>query len=332
MQQTDTLIWGTISLIALVIASFARLGPFEIDWVSYGIPAGVASALMAVNWFYRTRRPDASLAAVLAGTAQIISFAAVTAPLSYIAATANFPLQDAVLERWDQHLGFDWTKMLTVVATRPWLQTLFHIVYASFAVQVVTTVLALGFAGQIVRLRAFICAFIATTLVTIAVSVVIPAAGPWLFHTPDPSVANGFLPASSTSWPVFLGLRDGTLHTLHGLRSEGIITFPSLHAGLAILFAAALWRVRGLRWVALLLNALMLTATPLCGSHYVIDVIAGGAVAALCWIAAMRIAGTRTASLPHAANPHATDLQIAPALTTPLVPRRLQGPISSNAS
>jgi membrane-associated phospholipid phosphatase len=327
MQQTDTLIWGTISLIALVVGSFTWLGTFEIDWMSYAVPAGVASALMAVNWFYRTRRPDASLAAALAGTAQIISFAAVTAPLSYIAATANFPLQDAALERWDQHLGFDWIQMLSIVATRPWLQTLFHIVYASFAVQAITSVLALGFAGQFVRLRAFICAFIIATLVTIAVSAVIPAAGPWLFHTPDPSVANGFLPASSTSWPVFLGLRDGTVHTLYGLRSEGIITFPSLHAGFAILFAAALWRVRGLRWVALLLNVLMLAATPLCGSHYVIDVIAGSAVAALCWIAAMRIVAKRTASLPHA-----TDPQIAAALTTPLVSRRLHAPISSNAT
>ncbi|MBS0528598.1 MAG: phosphatase PAP2 family protein [Proteobacteria bacterium] len=322
MQQTDTLIWSMIGVVAIAVAGFTAVGPFEIDWISYVIPAGVAALLMAMTWFYRNCRPDASLPGVLAGTAQMISFAAVTAPLSYIAATSGFPLQDAAVDQWDRHLGFDWVGMLTIVAAHPWLQTLFHIVYASFAVQTITTVLGLGFAGQLVRLRAFICAFIATTLLTIAVSAVIPAAGPWLFHVPDPSIANGFLPASSTSWPVFLGLRNGTLHTLYGLRSEGIITFPSLHAGLAVLFTAALWRLRGLRWPALLLNALMIAATPLCGSHYVVDVIAGSALAAVCWIGAMYVAGRCKAPGPHAADPGG-----ALAQTTPLVPRRIQMPI-----
>jgi membrane-associated phospholipid phosphatase len=73
------------------------------------------------------------------------------------------------------------------------------------------------------------------------------------------------------------------------LNSEGIITFPSLHAALGVLFPAALWRVSGVRWIALGLNSLLLMATPAYGSHYVIDVIAGILVAAACWIAVARI-------------------------------------------
>jgi hypothetical protein len=42
-------------------------------------------------------------------------------------------------------------------------------------------VLALGIAGQLTRLSTFIIAFVATTLVIIAVSAICPAAGPWLF-------------------------------------------------------------------------------------------------------------------------------------------------------
>ncbi len=160
--------------------------------------------------------------------------------------------------------------------------------YSSFALQTVTTVLVLGLAGQLPRLNTFIGAFVATTLITIAVSAVYPAAGPWLFLDIQPASANGFLPVSSTSWPVFLGLRDGTLHTVHGLKSEGIITFPSLHAALGVLFPAALWRVAGVRWIALILNGLLLLATPAYGSHYVVDVIAGIVIAAACWIAVAR--------------------------------------------
>jgi hypothetical protein len=47
------------------------------------------------------------------------------------------------------------------------------------------------------------------------------------------------VPASSTSWLVFLGLRDGGYRLLRGLGPEGIITFPSLHAALAVIIVAA---------------------------------------------------------------------------------------------
>jgi membrane-associated phospholipid phosphatase len=104
-------------------------------------------------------------------------------------------------------------------------------------------------------------------------------------------MADGFLPTSSTSWPVFLGLRDSTFHSINGMNSEGIITFPSLHAALGILFGAALWRVKGIKWAGLVLNGAMLIATPAYGSHYFVDVIAGILIAAVCWIAAARFFG-----------------------------------------
>ena len=54
------------------------------------------------------------------------------------------------------------------------------------------------------------------------------------------------VPASSTSWLVFLGLRDGGYRLLRGLGPEGIITFPSLHAALAVIIVAAVHQSRGL--------------------------------------------------------------------------------------
>jgi hypothetical protein len=222
---------------------------------------------------------------MLCGAAQIIGFSVVAGPLSYIAATAGFPLQDAVLEAWDRRLGIDWAAMTHFVALRPGLQHLLLFAYSSFALQTVTTVLVLGLAGQFARLDRFIHAFMATTLVIIAASAICPATGPWLYLGLQPGAANGFLPVSSSSWPVFLGLRDGTIRTVYGMNTEGVITFPSLHAGLGVLFSAALWRIRKIRWVALPLNGLLLLATPAYGSHYVVDVLAGLAIAAVSWIA-----------------------------------------------
>jgi membrane-associated phospholipid phosphatase len=90
----------------------------------------------------------------------------------------------------------------------------------------------------------------------------------------------------STGWPVFHGLRDGSFRALVAAGSEGIITFPSLHAALAVILIVALWPIPILRWAILGVNSVMLAATPIDGSHYFIDVLAGIAVAALALIAA----------------------------------------------
>ncbi|MGY3080923.1 membrane-associated phospholipid phosphatase [Bradyrhizobium sp. LM6.10] len=88
--------------------------------------------------------------------------------------------------------------------------------------------------------------------------------------------------------PVFFGLRDGTFRHLIAEGAEGIISFPSLHAALGLLFPLALWPVRYFGWIAALLNVAMIAATPVDGSHYFCDVAAGLAVALLSWIAVQR--------------------------------------------
>lgn len=285
----DAAVWITIGAAAIVIIAAALLTPVRIEWRSFLAPGSTAALLAAAGWWYRTRRNDPRLGAVINCTAQIIGFAAVAAPLSYIAAMAGLPLWDATLDAWDRQLHFDWTQATTFIATYPALRSVLFLAYSSFAVQTVTTVMSLGIAGQLERLSAFISAFVCTTLITIMGSAVFPAAGPYLFLAVQPETINGFLPVSSTSWPVFLGLRGGTMHTVYGLHSEGIITFPSLHAALSALFAIALWRVPVVRWIALGLNAAMLIATPAYGSHYVVDVIAGVAISITCWFAAWRL-------------------------------------------
>jgi PAP2 superfamily len=288
LRRLEAAVWVTIGLIAAVLVGCALAGRFELDWRSFLVPLAVTAALAAGGFAYRSLRKEARLGAILVNTALITGFSAVAAPLSYVAAAAALPLQDALLNDWDCALGFDWAHMMRFVSRHGVLAKILFCAYSSFAPQTVTTVIALAATGQLRRLNNFIVAFVATTLVTIAISAVVPAAGPWLFLDIQPTEAGGFLPVSATSWPDFFGLRDGTLHTIRGLNSEGIITFPSLHAALGVLFAMALRGVRRLRWVALALNAVMLIATPAYGSHYLVDVFAGVAIAVVCWILAAR--------------------------------------------
>jgi membrane-associated phospholipid phosphatase len=78
--------------------------------------------------------------------------------------------------------------------------------------------------------------------------------------------------------PVFFGLREGTYRQLVADNAEGII---SLHAALGALFIFALWPVKWLHRIALFINLVMIAATPIEGSHYFTDVIAGLVVATL---------------------------------------------------
>lgn len=72
---------------------------------------------------------------------------------------------------------------------------------------------------------------------------------------------------------------------------EELVTFPSFHTACGVLFAWALWRVRYLWIVGLILNVLMIASTPISGSHYLIDVIAGAGVAYIAIVIAGRVAG-----------------------------------------
>lgn len=75
---------------------------------------------------------------------------------------------------------------------------------------------------------------------------------------------------------------------------EGLVTFPSFHTALAVIFA---YSMRGIRYIALpvyALNAMLILATLPQGGHYLVDVVAGLAVAAMSiksvsWIARIRM-------------------------------------------
>jgi hypothetical protein len=284
LRSLDTIIWVSIALVAAFTLTAATASGFAIAPWSFVAPAGVCVFVKLGARYYRDQRGDYGLASVLESTTQLIAFSAVAAPLSYVAATASLPLQDAALAHLDHALRFDWKELLAVMGCRPRFFELMHITYLSLIPQIIAVVLLLGFTGRLAWLRAYMLAFILAALVTIAISVFLPAKGAWLYY--GITDATGRLPISHTSWPVFFGLRDGSFRLLTGDSGEGIITFPSLHAALAVILIVAFWPVAIARWIAVAVNSLMLVATPIDGSHYFIDVLAGIVIALLCFATA----------------------------------------------
>jgi membrane-associated phospholipid phosphatase len=127
---------------------------------------------------------------------------------------------------------------------------------------------------------------IATTLV----SILVPAIGTYGAVGLVPSDYPNFEPQGYYDTLRDLPLiRDGSLRVLDLMHLGGIVTFPSFHAGAAVIYVWALWPIRWARWIGLSSNSVMLVATPIGGGHFLADVIAGAGVAVMSILVANRI-------------------------------------------
>jgi hypothetical protein len=126
-------------------------------------------------------------------------------------------------------------------------------------------------------------------IVTTIISGLVPAIGVFQQIGLDPiSIKNLNLQPYLDQLRDLPPTRDGVLRHLDLLNLGGIVTFPSFHAASSVLYAWALWPVRWMRPIVVLAFTAMLAATPINGGHYLIDIIAGTAIAVLAIVAARR--------------------------------------------
>jgi membrane-associated phospholipid phosphatase len=216
-----------------------------------------------------------SLSTVLLGTSdffysltQLLLMVPPVVTLSYLAASLNLPLQDNILARADALLGFDWPALSAWMSSHPWLSdtltfTYTTILWQPFLIMFLTSVDAPGSANS-----EFVWTFLLGALIAIAVSGLVPALG-----------YEGVI--GSPHIDALREIRDGDWTVLDIRKVDGIITFPSFHAAVGILYV---YSVRHIRWALCLLaplNIALVLSTPTVGGHYFVDVIAGLLTASL---------------------------------------------------
>jgi len=74
-------------------------------------------------------------------------------------------------------------------------------------------------------------------------------------------------------------LRQHLVHVVDLSTLRGLVSVPSFHAATAVLYMAAGRPPGRLRWPVIEVNTLMLLATPVEGTHYLTDMLAGAVVA-----------------------------------------------------
>lgn len=235
-------------------------------------------------------------------------------------ATQSHGFIDSKLVAADAALGFDFRVAVRWVAGIPLLQKVSNVVYVTSALQTMLLPLALALAGRARDLRIFIAAWTLSLAVTSLTFYFTPTEGPYAywgiqFHD-IPSLRRFF------AWEfgkVIAGLQDGSLRHLADVEI-GLVSLPSFHTIGAILCAWAALRFGRWGWPIVALNLLVVASTIPSGAHYLIDVIAGIAVAFVVLWLVTRLVDYALAAHPHQPPGPGAESSGQPAIETAPIP------------
>jgi hypothetical protein len=267
---------------------------FSLKFWSALSACGTAAVYLAAA-FYNSRRGakrDPLVIFALGSTGQALLIAILIGPMTYVAASANFPMQDTAFAWIDRALGLQWPGYFTFLTSSDWTISAALFAYSMIQWPVFAIPVALAFAGKYRRLQEFTLALALSLIVTTAISAIVPANGIYDAQMLTASDAPFRSPAYLMQLHDVPLIRDGSLRELDLMNLAGIVAFPSFHATSAVLFLWAMWSVWWLRPIAAATMGAMLFVTPFVGGHYFIDII-GGLVVAFGAIAAARWTGKR---------------------------------------
>ncbi|WP_165405578.1 phosphatase PAP2 family protein [Bradyrhizobium genosp. SA-3] len=257
--------WAMICL--LLAVDFVWASQIGLKISGGEIKAGVIGALLALSAACRGR--NRVCANMLEAVAWLFTFAATASVLTYLAASSAFPLQDVMMERLDRAIYFDWSAWHDALVHRPILNRLLSVVYNTLFSQFLLGVICFSKTHRSARIEELMLLMCATVAPTALISAIWPTLGPF--------AAQGGGDLSYLR--DLLALRAGGPWHFESLAMQGIIAMPSYHTVLAVLFTYAFRSTGLIGYGVAALNVAMLFSIPPIGGHYLVDVLAGGALA-----------------------------------------------------
>lgn len=224
----------------------------------------------------------------------------VVAQLSAVLAATGLRYVDADLAALDASLfGFSWLDAVTAVRGSGQTLHLLSVSYATLFWQPILLIATLLVMRREERVFVFVTAWAVCLSIAVMIFPFAPALGGYLhFGIAEASMPDVLVGSAWDHVGVLGQIRSGALRELSPDTLEGIITFPSFHAGGAVMLAWGFWRAGVLRWPAVALNGVMLPSSIFIGGHYLVDVVAGALFAVLSIAAAHRLVLGPTARRP----------------------------------
>jgi hypothetical protein len=263
--------WEWTWLLTLVLVDTLWCWRIGMRFSAYWLQPLAVTVFLLLGAAYRCSGRSRRIADACEVTALWIGFTVAGCILTYLFASWALPLQDSLFDRLDTALGFNWLGWRQFVEGHPLLHLLLALPYASFMPQLLLAILYFAFTGRQQRNQELFRAAFIALIITAAISGVVPALSALAFYG---------MPTEASWLHDLVALRGGTL-SFAMPQLQGIITMPSYHAVLAVVLA---WSFRRTGWLGIaigLWNLLMLISVPSEGGHYLVDVPAGLAVAAV---------------------------------------------------
>jgi len=196
----------------------------------------------------------------------------------------NIPLQDLSFEQWDGWLGIH-VPDIQAWASKHWLGRMANDSYMMLFPFMRIAVLLPILTGRLKEAQRFVIANLVAFAIGLPIFALMPGVDPWyadhFMAVPDDAMCKAF---------VFLAIRHPGPYLYQ--YPAGAICLPSFHVIWAMLSVYAFWGFRLLRIPAALFGFVVICSTVTTGNHYVVDVIAGMAVAAVAMFAAQRLSCT----------------------------------------
>jgi hypothetical protein len=278
---------GVAGLVLVDIAWALRIGfSVSLSRQDFAVPLLALAAIIMFRTIVRLEQ--GWLAAeyfVLSGAAT-----AAFAVLSYLCCAASYPLVDGELLRLDLAMGFDRHRLFPLLQEHPAVMEVSGVAYASLVYQGLYFTILFGVLLRKAELREMFWIVFIAGLVTSAGSMFFPAFG--ASETIDLKSYGDYL-------SDMMQLRSGAnLHFEFG-GMKGIVTFPSFHTTMALVYAYGFRHTGPIGYLIIAINLTMLAGIPFFGGHYLVDMIAGAGVA----VAAIMLARKLPDLARHAARP-----------------------------
>ena len=229
------------------------------------------TGLLIISYLYRRSNRSRALSEMAYYAAAMVLSGVCNLLLSYLVARWSFSLKDAQFAAADVALGLSLPNWFLFLGKYHTFDDLLKVAYASLILQFSFSIIYFAHAARAGRNKEMFWIVAMSSLLTATISGLLPALGAFSHFHLSPDRATHLAHLTQLRHPGEMVIRLTQL--------EGIITLPSYHAVLALVF---IYLHRGNRvtfLLVLMLNLLVLLSTPTYGGHYFVDMIAGAAVA-----------------------------------------------------
>lgn len=272
---------------------FVNAGPF---FLPYG---ATIAAIVALSVYIRLRAPEATNLIVL--MFMVFAFF-VTATnllvLQYCLATTHAIEFTDAIRAADHAMGFDWTAFSAKVSSIPYAAAVIGFCYQQWIGEFVVVVALLAVLGKTDDCFRLTFAFAVSGMAMVSISGLLDVKSIDAVAAYATNAVH--LPTGVNPYYLKLltALRSDGLHVVDLNHLGGLVSFPSCHAGTAVLLATATRSLKRLWFPFLCFNELILVGTITEGGHYLSDVLAGCLFA----VAAVALYASLTRARPVAAQ------------------------------